>query len=99
VPRDGFALAVRVGGEDQALGALYGGGNVVKALGGLGINFPGHRKIFVRFYRPVLGRQVAHMAKGGDHLIAGAQIFVDRFGLGRRLDDDDIHCATKYFRR
>ena len=31
------------------------------------------------------------MAERGQYLIGGAQIFVDRLGLGRRLDNDDIH--------
>ena len=31
------------------------------------------------------------MAERGQNLVGGAQIFVDRLGLGRRLDNDDIH--------
>jgi hypothetical protein len=31
----------------------------------------------------VLGRQVPHMAERGQHLVAGAKVFVDRLGLGR----------------
>jgi hypothetical protein len=31
------------------------------------------------------------MAKGRQDLVAGAQIFIDCLGLGRRLNDDDIH--------
>jgi hypothetical protein len=31
------------------------------------------------------------MAERGQNLIGTAQILVDRLGLGRRLDNDDIH--------
>jgi hypothetical protein len=31
------------------------------------------------------------MAERGQNLVGGAQIFVDRLGLRRRLDNDDIH--------
>jgi hypothetical protein len=31
------------------------------------------------------------MAERGQNLIGGAQIFVDRLGFRRRLDNDDIH--------
>ena len=31
------------------------------------------------------------MAERGQNLVGGAQIFVDRLGFRRRLDNDDIH--------
>jgi hypothetical protein len=31
------------------------------------------------------------MAEGGQNLVGGAQILVDRLGFRRRLDNDDIH--------
>jgi hypothetical protein len=31
------------------------------------------------------------MAERGQNLVGGPQIFVDRLGLRRRLDNDDIH--------
>jgi hypothetical protein len=31
------------------------------------------------------------MAKRGENLIAGAEVFIDRLRLGRRLDYDNIH--------
>src|SRR5229473_729318 len=37
------------------------------------------------------GREIADMAERGQNLIGGAQIFVDRLGFRRRLDNDDIH--------
>src|SRR5262249_21312112 len=37
--------------------------------------------------------QVAHVAVAGQHLVVGAEVFVDRLGLGRRLDDDEVVLA------
>ena len=91
VPGNRLALAVRIGRQDDLVGALYGAGDVGQALGGLGVDFPFHREIGVGIDRTVLGRQVADMAEGGENLIVSAEIFVDRLGLGRRFDDDDIH--------
>src|SRR5205085_2571580 len=41
-----------------------------------------------------LGRQVADVAVTGQHEVAGAQVLVDGLGLGRRLDDDEVHRAA-----
>ena len=65
VPGNGLTLAVGVGGQDDAFGALGGVGNVVQTLGGFGIDVPQHLEIFVGLYRSVLSRQVADMAVGG----------------------------------
>ena len=91
VPGDRLALAVGVGGQDQLVGAFDRPGDVVEALLGLVVDLPEHAEIVLGIDRSVLGRQVAHMAERGQHLVAGAKVFVDRLGLGRRLDDDDIH--------
>ena len=91
VPGDRLALAVRVGGQDQGVGALEGAGDVVEPLLRLGVDLPEHLEIIVRIDRAVLGRQVADMAKRGQNLVAGAQVFVDRLRLGRRLNNDNFH--------
>ncbi len=91
VPRDRFALAVRVGRENHAVGVLDGGGDVGEALAGLAIDLPQHRKIIVGIDRAVLGGQVADMAEGRVDVVVVAQIFVDCLGLGRRFDDHDLH--------
>ena len=91
VPGDRFALAIRVGCEDQPVGALQRLGDVVEPAGRLGIDLPDHLEIGVRIDRSVLGREVADMAERGQNLVGGAQIFVDRLGFRRRLHDDDIH--------
>ena len=70
---------------------LHGVGDVLQPLVRGGVDFPGHLEVLVGQHRAVLGGQVADMAEGGQHLVAGAQILVDRLGLGRRFHDDDIH--------
>ena len=91
VPGDRLALAVGVGGQDQLVGALHGPGNVVEALAGLVVDLPEHAEIVLGIDRSVLRREVTDMAERRQHLVAGAKVFVDRFCLGRRLDDNDIH--------
>ena len=36
------------------------------------------------------------MAETGEDFIIFTEIFLDSFGLGRRLDDDEVHTATLY---
>ena len=40
--------------------------------------------------RAAAARQIADVAVAGQHLEIGAEILVDRLGLGRRFDDDQI---------
>ena len=49
----------------------------------VGIGLPGHREILVGLYRPVLGRQIAHVTIAGHDGVIVSEIFVDRLGLGR----------------
>ena len=91
MPGDRLAFAIRVGRQNQPVGALDRLGDVVEALLRLGIDLPQHVEIVVRIDRSVLGGEVAHVAEGGQHFVAGPQIFVDRLGLCGRLDNDDVH--------
>ena len=91
MPGDGFTLTVRVGRQNQAVGTLERLGDVVEPAIGLGIDLPDHLEIGIRIDRSVLGREVADMAERRQDLVGGAQIFVDRLGLGRRFHNDDIH--------
>jgi hypothetical protein len=91
VPGDRLALAVGVGRQDQLVGAFDRPGNVVQALAGLVVDLPEHMEIVLGIDRSVLRRQIAHVAERRQDLVAGAKVFVDRFRLGRRLDDNDIH--------
>ena len=91
VPRDGLTLTVGVGGEDQGVGTLHGIGNIGQTLGRLAVHFPTHGEVIIRLDRAILRGQVAHMAVAGQDDIVRAEILVDGFGLGRTLDDDDVH--------
>jgi hypothetical protein len=91
VPGNGLALAVRVGGEDQLVGGLHGLGDLRKALLRLRVHLPDHVEVPVRVDRTVLGGQVAHVSVRGEDLVAGAKVFVDGLGLGRRLDNDNVY--------
>ena len=91
VPGNGLALAIGVGGEDQLVGSLQSLGDLVQALGGLGVNVPMHLEVVVGHDRAVLGGQVANMTVGGEHAIARPQILVHGLGLSRRLNDDNVH--------
>ena len=96
VPGNGFAFAVRVGRQDQLVRAFEGVDDVLDALLGPGVDLPDHGEVFVRLHRAVLGRQVADVAEARQHLIAGAQILIDGLGLGRGLDDEDVHADAFY---
>ena len=93
MPGNGLALAIGVGRKDQAVAALQCRRDVGHAFGRFGIDLPGHGKILIGTHRPILGRQIAHMAIRGKDGIVLAQVFVDRFGLSRRFDDDDSHLS------
>ena len=94
MPRNGLALAIRIGRQNDLVGVFDESGDVGQALAGLGVDIPQHFEIVVRIDGAILGRQIAHMPEGGDHFVILAKIFVDRLGLGRRFDDDDVHAIS-----
>ena len=85
VPGDGLALPVRVGRQDQLVGAFDRPGDVVEPLLGLVIDLPDHAEIGLGVDRAVLGRQVPDVAERSQHLVPRAEILVDGLGLGWRL--------------
>jgi hypothetical protein len=91
VPGNGLALAVRVGGQDELLGALDRLGDIGDPLRAPVLERPDHAEVVIRVDRAVLGGQIADMPEGGQDLVILAEIFVDRLGLRRRLDDEDFH--------
>ena len=97
MPRNGLALAIRIGCEDQLFSPFDRAGNVGHTLDGLAVDLPQHRKIVIGIDRAVFGRQIADMAKGSQNLITGPKIFVDGFGLGRRLNDNKLHSISLGF--
>ena len=98
VPGDRLALAIGVGRQDELVGALDRLGDVVEPLLRLGIDLPDHAEIGVGIDRAVLGRQVADMAERGQHLVAAAEIFIDRFRLGGRFYYYQIHHNPMIYR-
>ena len=91
VPADGLSLAVGVGGQDDAVGALGRGCDVGQALGALGVGLPVHGEVVVGQDRAVLRRQVADVPVGGQDLVIGAEVLVDGLGLCGAFDDDEVH--------
>jgi len=91
MPGDRLALAVGVGGEDDAVGHLHRGADFGKSLGGLAVDFPFHPEIVVGIHGAVLGFEIAHMAERRVNLVILSKIFIDGFRLGRRFDDDNLH--------
>jgi hypothetical protein len=50
-----------------------------------------------RVDRAFLRLQVAHVTVGGQNLEVLAEVFVDRLGLGRRFDDEQVFCHEAGF--
>ena len=91
VPRDCLALAIRVGGEDQLVRALNGRGNFLHHLGATAFEVPVHGEIVIGLHRPVFRGQIAHVTDRSNDVEVLAKVFVDRFGLRGRFDNDDVH--------
>ena len=90
VPRDGLALPVQVGGQEDE-----GRGLGVLAQCGEG-PFPGGERLISGLEmvldvhsQPPLGK-VADMADGGQHDVIVAKVSIYGFRLGGRLDDDEV---------
>jgi len=100
VPRDGLALAVLVGGEEQLVRALEGTlelGNLLLLVGvhhvvGLevGVDVDGESAeaaLLLRDRQVRGGREVTDVPDAGLDLVACAEVALDRLRLGLRLDD------------
>ena len=83
MPGNGLSLAVRVGGQDQALRAFDGGNDFTDVFFRLGVGFPVHGEAVIRTDRAVLRRQITDMSVAGDDMIVLPQVLVDGLGLGR----------------
>ena len=90
VPGDRLAFPVGVRGKEEAVGAFERLRQRADVLLGLGLQLPIHGEVVVGTHGPVLGRQVTDMAVAGHDPILRPQVLVDRFGLGRGFDDDDV---------
>ena len=91
MPGDGFAFAIRIGGEVELAAFGDGLGDGVHPLLRLRIDLPVHGEVFVGPHGAILGRQVADMAVRGQHGEAGAEVFPNGLSLGRGLDDQYVH--------
>ena len=91
MPGNRLAFAIRVGGEEHALGALHLLHDFLHMLLGAPIHLPDHQEILVGIDRPILRRQVADMAEAGHDLVVAAEILVDRLGFRGGFDNDKIH--------
>ena len=98
VPGDRFALAIGVGRENELVRPFQRLGDIIEAFAGLVVDLPNHPEIVIRIDRAVLGRKVPYVAEGRQYFVAGAKIFIDRLGLGRRFNNDDIHEFPKGYR-
>ena len=95
MPGNGLALAIGVGGQDQLARTLQGVDDVLDTLLGPVVDLPGHGEVVVRLYRPVLGGQVADMAKTGQNLVARAQILIDRSWPCQAIQRREHSCGTR----
>ncbi|PAV70194.1 hypothetical protein WR25_01198 [Diploscapter pachys] len=91
VPADRLALAIGVGRQDQAVGGLRQIGDGFELLRLVRVILPLHREALVGIHRPVLRRQVADVAVGGEHPVIRAEVFFDGLRFGGRFDDDELH--------
>src|SRR5882724_5665403 len=91
VPRDGLALAIRVGGEEHPLRGFRG---LLDFGEGLGLLLDGHvlgREAVLDVHAQLALRQIAQVPHRRLDGVARAQVLADRLRLGGRLDDDE--CA------
>jgi hypothetical protein len=91
MPGNGFALAIRVGCQNERIGTLECLGYVLEPFVRCRVDFPRHGEILVGENRSILGRQVADVAERRQHLVLAAEILVDRFCLRRRFHYHYIH--------
>ena len=95
MPGDRLAFAVRVRREVEILRVPDRADDRGEVLLRSGHDLPAHGETVIRKNRAVLLRQVPDMAVTRQNGVSAADIFGDCLGLGRRLDDDDIHWAGR----
>ncbi len=103
VPGDRLALAIEVGGEEDDVGRLGRLGDLGDLLAAVvGDHVLGFEVVVDVDAELALARvlgQVADVAVGRQDPVVGAEIALDRAGLGRRFDDDEVlghgrECST-----
>ena len=104
MPGDGFTLAIRVGREIEGIGLPEFVCDCLHMFAVAVDDLVIHRKAVLRVDCALLGNEIAHMAIGSKHLEILAEIFLDGFGFGGRLYNDQVHpsclvCMTVDCRR
>ena len=90
VPADGLTLAVRVGRQEDAFRRLRGLRDRLDVLFVLFDQVVAHREVVRRIDCTLLRDQIAHVAVRGQDVEVLAEVLVDRLGLRRRLDDEEV---------
>ena len=89
MPRNRFAFAVRVGREQDFVGFFGGLADRFDVLGVALDDLVFHAEIG-GVHRAGFGLQIADVTIAGENVVIRAQIFFQRLGLGRRLDDNQF---------
>src|SRR3546814_20698614 len=90
MPRNRLALAIRVGRKPELVSALERGNDRPHVLFVAVDDLVLHLEAIGNVDRTVLGHQITHVTVAGEDLEIFAEIFLDRLGLGGRLDDDQV---------
>ena len=90
MPGNRFAFPVRVGREIERIRLLHGATQCAQVLLGFLDRFVVHLEVAGRLDRPFPGDEITNVAIGSEDLEAGPEVLLDRAGLGRGLDDDQM---------
>ena len=101
VPGNGLALPVRVGCQIYLIALFREGFQILDDVFLALDRLVDRREIVLQIHAHRALGQIAEVAHTGLDLVAAAQVFADRLGLGRRLDDHQIglclgHDAAPY---
>ena len=94
MPADGFALAVRVGCEDQLIVVFEGIGDGFDVFFAGRANLPKHLKFILRIHGAIFGRQVTHVTVGRENGETRTKIFIYCLCLSRRFYNNNSHGDT-----
>ena len=95
MPGDRFALAVRVGREEQGIGFLQGTGNGVDMLLIAFDHLVLHGEVMLGVDGAFFRHEVAHVAVRGQYLEILAEVLLDGLRLGRRFHDNEIAAQSR----
>ncbi len=99
VPRNGLALPVRVGGEEQGLRFLERARNGVHVLLISFHHLILHGEVMLGVDGAFFRHQIAHMAIRGEDFEVLAEVFLDGLRLGGRLHDNEVAAQSRLMQR